>query len=447
MSQHKLKSPAQPQSFAWLRLLQNGQDFFPALIAAIDQAQQSVWLETYIFHFAGSCEAVAQSLEAAALRGLEVRVLVDGVGTPAIPLEWHQRFANAGVQWRVHAPVAWWGLLRPRLWQRLHRKLCLIDGWGAEPIGFCGGINLLDDFYHPSHGGLDAPRFDFAVQINARATLEPMVRSMNQFWRRHRFIQSASAARVGQWGKAWVQRKKNQIEKLELGRAATDWARQQWRKTGHQSPMRPPVTPAVSGKGAAAVSKLHLIFRDNFRNRTRIEQAYLSAIEGAKQEIIIANAYFLPGARLRHALRDAALRGVQVRLLLQGRYEYFVQYYGAAAVYGALLKSGVDIYQYEASFLHAKVAVVDSDTPNAWATVGSSNLDPLSLLLAREANVVVEDTAFARDLRERLVTEINHYGQRLDPEHYAKRSLWVRVKTWAAYAIMRLGIWLAGQEY
>jgi cardiolipin synthase len=195
------------------------------------------------------------------------------------------------------------------------------------------------------------------------------------------------------------------------------------------------------------VSKLHLIFRDNFRNRTRIEQAYLSAIEGAKHEIIIANAYFLPGARLRQALRDAALRGVRVRLLLQGRYEYFVQYYGAAAVYGALLKAGVDIYQYEASFLHAKVAVVDADTPRAWATVGSSNLDPLSLLLAREANVVVEDAAFARDLRERLMREINHYGQRLDPQLYAQRSLWVRVKTWAAYAIMRLGIWLAGREY
>jgi cardiolipin synthase len=121
-----------------------------------------------------------------------------------------------------------------------------------------------------------------------------------------------------------------------------------------------------------------LVLRDNLRNRNRIERAYRKAIGEARQDVLIANAYFLPGAKIRRALMDAARRGVRVRLLLQGRYEYFMQYHAARPVYGALIAAGVEIYEYHSGFLHAKVAVVDGH----WATVGSSNLDPLSLQLA-----------------------------------------------------------------
>src|SRR5690606_3980994 len=145
-----------------------------------------------------------------------------------------------------------------------------------------------------------------------------------------------------------------------------------------------------------------LLLRDNVRHRSDIEKAYLRAIGLAREEIIIANAYFVPGRKLRRALGLAAGRGVRVRLLLQGRDEYFPQYHAARPVYGELLAAGIEIHEYSPSFLHAKVAVIDALGPRPWATVGSSNLDPLSLLLAREANVVVENREFARDLRERL---------------------------------------------
>lgn len=149
------------------------------------------------------------------------------------------------------------------------------------------------------------------------------------------------------------------------------------------------------------------MLRDNLLHRRHIERAYRKAIGAAREEIIIANAYFLPGRKLRQALIEAVRRGVRVRLLLQGRYEYFMQYHAVRTVYGSLLAAGVEIHEYSASFLHAKVAVIDADShlPGAkpWATVGSSNLDPLSLLLAREANVVVEDATFAADLRQRLL--------------------------------------------
>jgi cardiolipin synthase len=186
-----------------------------------------------------------------------------------------------------------------------------------------------------------------------------------------------------------------------------------------------------------------LVLRDNLRHRTQIERAYRKAIGEATQEIIIANAYFLPGRKLRSSLIHAARRGVRVRLLLQGRYEYFMQYHAARPVYGVLLAAGVEIHEYSVSFLHAKVAVIDS----RWATVGSSNLDPLSLLLAREANVVVEDPAFARELRTQLEQAIEQGGMRVDPKTYADRSWRLRLLDRVAFGLMRLALFLTGNRY
>jgi cardiolipin synthase A/B len=190
-----------------------------------------------------------------------------------------------------------------------------------------------------------------------------------------------------------------------------------------------------------------LLLRDNVRNRQNIEKAYLKAIGQARQEIIIANAYFLPGGRLRRALQQAARRGVSVKLLLQGRYEYFMQYHAARPVYASLLADGIEIHEYAASFLHAKVAVVDSYSASAWATVGSSNLDPLSLLLAREANMVVQDSTFARELRERLMLAIAKDGQPVQLEAFAARPWHQRLLDRVAYGLMRLALSVAGRRY
>ena len=140
------------------------------------------------------------------------------------------------------------------------------------------------------------------------------------------------------------------------------------------------------------------MIRDNLRNRREIEQAYLTAIHNARSEILIANAYFLPGVRFRRALVAAAQRGVQVTLLLQGRVEYVLLHYASRALYGQLLQAGVEIQEHHKSFLHAKVAVID----RRWATVGSSNIDPFSLLMSREANIVVRNVPFAEELRREV---------------------------------------------
>ena len=402
-----------------LQLLQSGEALFPALISAFDAAQSWIQLETYIFDFHGAGAEVAQALQRAAERGVAVQILVDALGTDPLPDQWQKKFAAAGVEWCVYSPLATgWALLVPERWRRLHRKLCVVD----QKVVFCGGINVLDDFYDPNHGKLQAPRFDFAVAVTGPLAMESADAMALLWWR----VQAGYSARQRHMSDAW----------------------EKFRAAGYGGRTDTSALVPLEGTGAGTPygrsrPRAALILRDNLRNRNSIERAYRKAIGKARQDIIIANAYFLPGGKLRRALIRAARRGVHVTLLLQGKYEYYMQYHAARPVYGALLAAGVEIHEYSASFLHAKVAVVDGH----WATVGSSNLDPFSLLLAREANIVVEDRAFAAELRGRLQAAVASYGQLMDPASYNQRPLAQRLQGWLAYALMRLALLVIGQRY
>ncbi|HEY0823560.1 MAG TPA: cardiolipin synthase ClsB [Ramlibacter sp.] len=391
-----------------LQLLEGSRAFFPALIAAIDASVREVLVETYIFDFTGSGAEVAYALERAARRGVLVRLVIDGFGTPELPPFWQMRFDESRVQWALYSRTGAFGLLWPGQWRRLHRKLCVVD----ETVGFCGGINVLDDFHDPNHGPLVSPRLDFAIRVEG-----PLVQQM----------------------RATMQRQWSRIEAVgQLRRAQWSGAFERWRAARVHAPP-PPAAPRQGDSNVRAA----LLLRDNLRNRAAIERSYLRAIGRAREEIIIANAYFVPGGRMRRALVNAARRGVAVHLLIQGRYEYFMQYYASRPVFGALLRAGAHIHEYAPSFLHAKVAVIDGH----WATVGSSNLDPLSLLLAREANVVVDDQRFARRLRERLLHAMVHEGRRMDPAAYEKRPPLQRVKERLALVVMRVLLIIQGKKY
>ena len=396
-----------------IRLIEGGQQYFESLVAALDQARSHVLLETYIFDVHGAAATVAEALERAALRGVRVWLLVDGVGTPQLPEVWCTRFAQAGVDWRIYAPLGALGLLIPSRWRRLHRKLCVVDGHTA----FCGGINILDDWYDPHHGSLAQPRLDFAVA--AQGELVGHIQdSMNQLWWRLQGAQHARERKLAQ-------------------------SLRSFKSAGLPLPWKQPLSLP---DGSLPPSRAALLLRDNVLYRSQIERAYLKAIGLARYEVLIANAYFLPGRRLRQALVHAARRGVRVRLLLQGRYEYFMQYHAARPVYGTLLAAGVEIYEYNASFLHAKVAVVDPDHDRPWATVGSSNLDPLSLLLAREANVVVADRLFAQQLHQRLSQVINAKSTRISAT-LSQRHWHQRWRDRLAFGLMRLALFLTGHRY
>ncbi|CAM5793487.1 cardiolipin synthase ClsB [Rhizobacter fulvus] len=405
-----------------LTLLKGGGALFPAMCEAIAAARAEVLLETYMFEVAYGVVPIAEALEAAALRGVRVQVVADGVGTGDIPPEWQQRWKAARVHWRIFNPARGWRLLLPKRWRRLHRKLCVVDG----RIGFCGGINLLDDFHDPNHGALDQPRFDFSVRVEG-PLVEDMHETMKRLWAR---LQVAREAEQQDFAAAFQ-------AVIAAADAGTDLADEHLNSDVDDEN----ALPQPPGEGALAA----LVLRDNVRFRRSIEGNYRLAIGLAQTEILIANAYFIPGVQLQRALLRAARRGVRITLLLQGRYEYFMQYHASRAVYAMMLDAGIEIIEYDASFLHAKVAVMDA-AGGALATVGSSNLDPLSLLLAREANVFVRDDAFAAELRGHLMDAIAQ-GRRVAPDAITRWSVVSRGLTWLAYAAMRVVLFVSGKRY
>lgn len=417
-----------------LLLLEGGSALFPALVAAMDMARSVVHLETYIFEFAGEALNVAEALERAARRGVLVRLVIDGVGTPRIPPEWQQRFAQAGVRWRVYSPLGRFGMLIPSSWRRLHRKLCVIDG----TVGFCGGINIIDDQDDVALGRLTAPRLDFSLRVAGPLVAE-MTETMEQLWWR---LQAVRKARQREFRAAWDALREihpvgdfsNLLRKFEINAALG---------------LRHHADSAANDDGATDVllgvdnARAALLLRDNVSHRHDIERDYLRAIGSAHQHIVIANAYFIPGRKLRRALTLAAGRGVRVRLLLQGKYENFLQYHAARPVYKKLLDAGIEIHEYAPSALHAKVAVVDQH----WATVGSTNLDPLSMLLAREANVSTTDARFATLLHNCLDTILQSGSHRIDARLLGQRPWHQRALDRLAFGVMRTVLFLTGHRY
>ncbi len=380
-----------------IRLLASGQQYFPALLEAITVARHSVHLEAYIFADDETGRAVLSALVQAARRGVEVRLMIDGFGGGEFARRIGASLPAGTARVRIYRHQRWWWPWR-RLLRRLHRKIVVID----ERIAFVGGINVNDEPVRDETTGEPiGPRFDFAVACEGPIVAEISLAVRRLWW--------AVGVAIGGESVEPVPRRTRSSQPLSAGVRAA------------------------------------LVLRDNLRNRHNIERSYLSAIRAARQQIHIACAYFLPGRRIRRALVQVARRGVRVRLLLQGRVEYRLQHYAQRALYGQLLKAGIEIHEYRCSYLHAKVAVVDDD----WATVGSSNIDPISLLLAREANVMVRDRAFCVQLRGAIETAIAGDSRRLGVGDDTRRS-WIQRKIdWIAYALVRAAtvILVRGSDY
>jgi cardiolipin synthase len=334
-----------------ITLLQSGAQFFPTLIAAIDNARHEIFLETYIFTLDETGVEVKNALQKAAQRGVAVYVIVDWVGTGRASCNLlRTEFAAAGVHFRRFNPWFQRGIART------HRKICVAD----RECAFVGGLNINDDLRSDRDPQvvLPAPRWDFAILI--RGTL----------------VDSIYIEMTAQW--------------TRLGHIKLKARWENFRKTRLQKPPAS-IEPARAG----------LVLRDNLRDRRTIQRAYLQALGRARKTALLANPYFAPGRKLRRALEAAAQRGVEVTLLL-GVGQFRLQDAIAHSYYPKLLQCGVRIVEYRKTELHAKVAVVDDE----WATVGSSNYDGLSLFVNHEANVVVLDHAFARQLRLQIESAV-----------------------------------------
>lgn len=371
-----------------LTLLNSGDDYFPALLAAIEAAEVEIYLESYIFANDEVGHEVAGALCRAAERGVLVNVTVDGYGARNFAADFLPWLTAAGVRAMFYRPeIGPFHIRRHRL-RRLHRKLAVIDA----RLAFVGGINIIDDNNAPV--GM-RPHYDYAVCLEG-PTLQQVHHAVRRMW------ETVS----------WVNFKR-------------------------RFRLAPAPTPSCEAAGTQSAA---FLIRDNIRHRNDILHAYLDAIDAARHDILIANAYFLPGIRFGRALHAAARRGVRISVLLQGKSDHPLFRYATQTLYATALAAGIRIFEYEKSFMHAKVAVIDGH----WATVGSSNIDPFSLLLAKEANLVVRDPVFAGQLEASLRAAMAGGARELLPEELARQAWHSRLLRWLAYGLVRAMVGIAG---
>lgn len=371
-----------------LTLLHSGNEYFPALLAAIEAASREIFLESYIYANDEIGHEVTGALCRAAARGVVVNVIVDGFGGRNFAADFLPRLLDANVRAMLYRPeIGRFHMRRHRL-RRLHRKLVVIDA----RLAFVGGINIVDDNNAPEEM---RPRYDYAVLVEG-PVLHQVHHAVRHVWE---IV-------------AWVNFKR----RFRLAAVAD-----------------PCCSPAGTQRAA-------FLIRDNIRHRNDILHAYIEAIEAAREEILIANAYFLPGVRFGLALQAAAKRGVKISILLQGKTDHPLLRFATQALYSLVLEQGIRVFEYEKSFMHAKVAVIDGE----WATVGSSNIDPFSLLLAKEANLVVRDRDFAGQLRASIQAALADGARETRREDLHCLPWHSRFLRWLSYGVVRALVGITG---
>ncbi|QKJ86466.1 Cardiolipin synthase B [Paramixta manurensis] len=362
-----------------ITLLENGDEFFPRVFEAIRRAQHSLLLETFILFEDSVGKALHAVLLEAAQRGVVIEMMVDGYGSPDLSDEFVHSLTSAGVRFLYYDPRPLVFGMRTNVFRRLHRKIVVADG----VIAFVGGINFSAE--HNTDYGPEAKQ-DYAVEVKG-----PIVDDIAGY------VQHAigSEQTIGRW----------------------------WNHRSHR-----PTVNTTPGEAQAL-----FVFRDNDQHRDDIEQHYLDMLHSAQQDVVIANAYFFPGYRLLREMRNAAQRGVRVRLVVQGEPDMPIVKVGAELLYNYLVDAGVEIYEYRRRPLHGKVAVKDGQ----WSTVGSSNLDPLSLSLNLEANLIIHDSQFNRELRNNLDRLIAEDCQQVDESLLPKRTWWHLTKSVIVFHFLR----------
>ncbi len=370
-----------------VQLLENGEEFFPRVLQAIASARHEVLLETFILFEDKVGLALHAALLEAAGRGARVDITIDGFGSPDLSDAFIGTLTDAGVRVHVFDPAPrLWGW-RTNVFRRLHRKIVVVDGQRA----FVGGINFSAD--HLLDYGPEAKQ-DYSVEIQG-----PLVAHIRGF----------------------------AVRAIAAGHRSRQARRPSAEEVFQRFPPLPELPPAAGEMATLFVT------RDNHRHTHDIEQHYRIAIRAARKRVVIANAYFFPGYRLLREMRRAARRGVQVELILQGEPDMPIVKTAASMLYHHLLTAGVRIYEYCERPLHGKVATSDDE----WATVGSSNLDPLSLALNLEANVIIRDRDFNRQLTERLDLLIGQRCKQILAHELEESSRWRLVRSFFLFHVLR----------
>lgn len=319
-----------------VRVLNNGDEIFPAMLAAINSAKHTVNFETFVFYNGDVPQRFADALAAAARRGVKVSIIFDAVGA-AKSRRYHAELREAGARVKIYHPVLWIDPRRAN--HRTHRKLLIVDG----RVGFTGGVGIADEW-------------------------------------------AGRAATPDEWRDLHFRIDGPVVAQLQAA------FHDNWLKTGGDVLQGPHYFPALAPAGPAAGATFYSSPR---LGQTGVELMYHLAIASARETLLIENAYFLPDRPLVEALGAAARRGVKVQIIMPGEHmDQKAVRRASRKRWRELLNAGVELYEYSPTMLHSKLLIADG----LFVSVGSSNLDPRSFRINDEANFNILDRGVAAEL-------------------------------------------------
>jgi len=367
-----------------VQLVKGGKPYFDLLLQVINNAKESLHLQTYIYDADETGQMVADALVAAAERGVDVYMMVDGYASKALAKCLMGELRKKGVHIKFFEP-----LFKSKFFyfgRRMHHKVVVADAQFA----LVGGMNI-SNRYNDMPG--EKAWLDFGVLVEGEVALELCVL-------------------------CW--------------------------KTWKGFPMRMKITPCEEKKITFNIPKeeaslVRMRRQDWVRSKLDISKTYFEMLRTAKTEITIVCSYFLPGKQMRGLISKASRRGVKIRIVAAGRSDVMLSKYAERWLYDWLLRRNIELYEYEKNVLHAKLAICDS----SWLTIGSYNVNNISAYATLELNLDVKNENFIKQVEEQVEKIITNDCIRITEEHHKKtRNFIIQFARWVSYHFIRAVLYL-----
>lgn len=357
-----------------ITLVQSGEDYFLRAKKIILNAKSEIHLQMYIFENDATSKEIIDSLKKAAIKNVKIYILLDGYGSYNFPGQIAKELKQLGINIRFFSPFLSGNNIN--IGRRLHHKIITADG----TVALVGGINISNNYRGTS---AENPWLDYAVQIKCNETVIQLEQLCLNIYFKH--------------------------------------------KRTYRLKLQP--VPFLNENTTVTILQNDWLKRSN-----EITAAYVKSVLKAQDEVIIVGCYFLPGRRFTKVLKKSANSGVKIKLILSGISDIPLMQRATYHLYSSLLHNNIELYEWNKSVLHGKVALVD----NKWTTIGSFNLNHLSSYGSIETNVAIESTEFAKTLASNLNTVISQC-ERITLETIKRKSnLFATIANWLSYHIMRM---------
>jgi cardiolipin synthase len=367
------------QSVDNIVLVHSGEDYFLRLRNIISKAQNEIHIQSYIFENDTTGLEIAEALKEAANRKVKVYVLLDGYGSLKLPNNFLENLKQNGINIRFFSPF--FSKNNFYIGRRLHHKVIVVDG----KIAIIGGINIANKY---CGSNTEHPWLDYAVKIEGTSIGAPLQQLCKDIY---------------------LKKIRTNKEKIQCNFYNTN------------------------------ETSVKILRNDWLKQKNEICNSYINALQKANKEVIIVGSYFLPGRRLSNALKKAAKRGVKIKIILSGVSDLPIVMRATNYLYSSLLKQGIELFEWNKSVLHGKLAVADSK----WATIGSFNLNHLSSYASIEMNAEINSEEFSKNLSVHLINVLNQCNNITLETHITRNGVFTKFINWLAYRLIRIALIIA----